>query len=49
MRKITLDNEDDPLNATIEITAQPPGKQLKKKPIQVEKKLTAIGTYVCSA
>ena len=42
--KITLDNEDDPLNATIEITAQPPGKQLKNINLMSggEKTMTAI-------
>ena len=42
--KISLDNEDDPLNATIEITAQPPGKQLKNINLLSggEKTMTAI-------
>lgn len=42
--KITLDNEADPLNATIEITAQPPGKQLKNINLMSggEKTMTAI-------
>jgi len=41
---ITLDNEDDPLNAVIEITAQPPGKQLKNINLLSggEKTMTAI-------
>lgn len=42
--KISLDNEEDPLNATIEITAQPPGKQLKNINLLSggEKTMTAI-------
>lgn len=42
--KISLDNENDPLNATIEITAQPPGKQLKNINLMSggEKTMTAI-------
>ncbi len=42
--KITLDNEDDPLNAEIQITAQPPGKQLKHINLLSggEKTMTAI-------
>ena len=42
--KISLDNEDDPLNTTIEITAQPPGKQLKNINLMSggEKTMTAI-------
>lgn len=41
---IRLDNEDDPLNATIEIIAQPPGKQLKNINLMSggEKTMTAI-------
>ena len=42
--KISLDNEEDPLNANIEITAQPPGKQLKNINLLSggEKTMTAI-------
>ncbi len=42
--KIEIDNIDDPLNATIEITAQPPGKQLKNINLLSggEKTMTAI-------
>lgn len=42
--KIEIDNMEDPLNATIEITAQPPGKQLKNINLLSggEKTMTAI-------
>lgn len=42
--KIVLENEDDPLNSSIEIIAQPPGKQLKNINLMSggEKTMTAI-------